>query len=80
MSPDCRPLGRLQRRDIDLGLELDGLHHLPDETINNDHDDHTVLLCQFEGIDKQVHTFLDRRGSYHNTLIVPISAPLDRWK
>src|SRR5664279_2167688 len=60
MSSDRSPLRCLQRRDIDPGLELDGLHHLPDETINNDHDHHAVLVRQFERINKQVHAFLDR--------------------
>src|SRR5664280_73471 len=60
MSPDRCPLRCLQRRNINPGLELDGLHHLSDETINNNHDHHTVLVRQFERIDKQVHAFLDR--------------------
>src|SRR5450830_514179 len=36
MSADRCPLRGLQCRNIDPGLELDGFHHLPDETINNE--------------------------------------------
>src|SRR5450756_852436 len=78
MSPDRCPLRRLQRRNINLGLELHRFHHLPDETINNNHDYHAVLVRQFKCIDKQVHAFLNREGGKDNAFVVPVATPFDR--
>jgi len=55
-----RPLGRLACRDIDLGLELHRLHHLADQTIDDNHHYHAVLLGKLKRIYEQVHPFLNR--------------------
>ena len=57
-------------------LEGDGLHHLPDGAVRQDHGGHEVLVRQVEALDGEAGHLLHGGGGQDDHAVVPVTAAL----